>query len=60
METVPGRPKEENLPNQSIVKKSSSYVVPPSRKTQKNQKTTLPTPRQKPTPNTLVLSLTFP
>lgn len=61
METVPGRPKkEENLPNQSIVNKV--HLMYPRAEKLKNQNQRLPPriPKQKPTQNTLILSLTFP
>lgn len=64
METIPGRTKvEENLPNQSTVNKV--HLMYPRAEKLKNQKIKIkrsppPNPTQKPTQNTLVLSLTFP
>lgn len=60
METVPHRPKEENLPSQSIV--NEVHLVYPEAENLKShkRKTTNLFITQKPTPNTLVLSSKFP
>lgn len=64
METVPGRQKvEENLSNQSTVNKVHLLYPRAEKLKNKNTKIKRPpplTPTQKPTQNTLVLSLMFP